>query len=182
MEFRRLPLDEDRNNAAANTPHVPILVSKSYDRNPPASRILLLVGDPDQDLGVWSHRGVSRGGVNEGTVVNFVKAVLEDEQYKDTLLIIANPGQLIWHPDTCRAITVVSWEAMDRPHGPSAMVPVGPYNLIPKNENQYQHIQYIFEEIIKPILGPETRVGIMCAAGGGLSTLEYLKSNCEFET
>lgn len=180
MEFKRLPLDENRNNAAADQPHVPILVSKTHGRDPPPTRILFLVGDPDQDLGVWSHRGVGRDGINEGTVVNFVKAVLSEERNKDTMLILANPGHLTWHPATRRAMTIASWDAMDRPHGPSVTAPIGRENRIPKNEDHYQHVQYIFEEIIKPNLGPDTQVGIMCVANSARSTIEYLKSNCEF--
>lgn len=180
MEFKRLPLDENGNDAATDKPHVPILVSKTYGRNPPPARILFLVGDPDQDLGVWSHRGVGLSGINEGTVVNFVKAVLSEDKYKDTLLILANPGHLIWHPATGRAMTIISWDAMDRLHGPSVIAPIGRENRIPKNEDHYQHVQYIFAEIIKPNLGADTQVGIMCVANSARSTLAYLKSNCEF--
>ncbi|KAJ5156049.1 hypothetical protein N7492_008852 [Penicillium capsulatum] len=177
MEVKRLPLDTNSNDAAMKKPHIPILVSKNLEHKSHPRRILFLVPDPDQDLGVWSHRGVGRDGINEGTMANFVKGVLEDDKHRDTMLIIANPGQLLWHPDAGRAMTILSWDAMDRPHGPSLMAPINGDNRVAGHRNHSQHIQSIFETIVKLNLGPETQVGIMCMSAGGLSVLEYLRSH-----
>ena len=174
MDIIRLPLLSQENE-----PHVPIMISKNMNPRVMPSRIMVVFGNDDQDLGIWSFRGIGRDGINAGSTVNFVKTMLASEINKDTFLVLANIGQLIWHCGTKRAVSKRTWEAEDRPHGPSPSMGLGPRNFIPGNKNLAQHVEEIFADVVLPNWNPHTKIDIICMGDGGMAVLQFLRENCE---
>jgi hypothetical protein len=179
LEIWRLPLGDgpEESKAPAPDPHVPILVSKNLSG---AARIIVVFGEPVQDLGIWAYRSVGQDGVNFGSAVNFTKHVLsESEDKTDTALVIANTGQLLWHCASSRAVTQRTWEAADRPAGPWGQATRSWRNKIPGNKDLNEHIQYVFENVIWPRLDKKSRVDVIGLSEGGQGALEYLQKRCK---
>jgi hypothetical protein len=167
----------EESKAPAPDPHVPILVSKNLSG---AARIVVVFGEPVQDLGIWAYRSVGQDGVNFGSAVNFTKHVLsESEDKTDTALVIANTGQLLWHCASSRAVTQRTWEAADRPAGPWGQATRSWRNKIPGNKDLNEHIQYVFENVIWPRLDKKSRVDVIGLSEGGQGALEYLQKRCK---
>ncbi|KAJ5212135.1 uncharacterized protein N7498_003781 [Penicillium cinerascens] len=166
--------------------HVPILISPNLSKTP---RILVVFGEPIQDLGIWSHRTINRDGINIGSAVDFTKAVLGEGKGKvatdgsgnrtDVALILANTGQLLWHCATSRAITTSTWLANPRPAGNYDQAKMSYRNMIPGNKDWREHVAYVFEKVLWKSLGPSTRVDIIGMSEGGLGAINYLTEHWE---
>jgi hypothetical protein len=166
--------------------HVPVLVSPNLVQAP---RVIVVFGEPVQDLGIWSYRTSLQDGINIGSAVNFTKAVLGEskgelptnraEERTDTALILANTGQLLWHCGNTRAITTQSWLANSRPSGTSDQAGMSHRNMIPWNGNWQEHIKYIFQALWR-YMGPSTRIDVIGMSEGGLGAINYLMENCEW--
>ncbi|KAF3490910.1 uncharacterized protein GIQ15_00427 [Arthroderma uncinatum] len=68
LETLRLPI-----GAEPNEQHVPILVSPSFKTD---KRIIVVFGEPVQDLGIWAYRTIGGDKINTGSAVDFTAAVL----------------------------------------------------------------------------------------------------------
>ncbi|KLJ11471.1 hypothetical protein EMPG_13330 [Blastomyces silverae] len=68
LEALRLPI-----GAAANSQHVPILTSPAFQSQP---RLIVVFGEPTQDLGIWAYRVIGKKGINIGSAVNFATAAV----------------------------------------------------------------------------------------------------------
>lgn len=168
-------------------PHVPILVSPNLNQAP---RIIVVFGEPVQDLGIWAYRAIGEEGINIGSTVNFTKAVLGEGSDKertdsdgtrtDTALVLANTGQLIWHCAKSRAITNQTWLASPRPAGNWGQTTMSHRNRIPANGDWRDHVQYVFEEVVWKNLGDTTRVDVIGMSEGGLSAIKFLKERCKY--
>ncbi|KKA18197.1 hypothetical protein T310_7865, partial [Rasamsonia emersonii CBS 393.64] len=72
----RLPL-----NAGPKEQHVPILASQNLGT---AKRIVVVFGEPIQDLGIWAYRTVGTESISAGSAISFARAVLgRDESVQD---------------------------------------------------------------------------------------------------
>ncbi|KAF7718633.1 Uncharacterized protein PECH_008847 [Penicillium ucsense] len=176
---RRLPFHNDSlpTETPCNEAHVPILVSTNLSG---ASRLLVVFGEPVQDLGIWAYRSVGEDGINVGSAVDFAKGVLGDSattSTTSTALVLANPGQLIWHCASSRAVTQRTWEAADRPYGPWGPATTSWRNEIPGNKNWRHHIRYVLDHVVWPWLDEGKRVDIIGLSEGGQGALEYLQKN-----
>lgn len=179
LETWRLPLKDgsDEHHMPSSEPHIPILVSRNLAG---ASRVVLVFGEPTQDLGIWAYRSVGRDGVNFGSAVDFTKAVLGERTNRTgTALIIANTGQLLWHHATSRAVSQQTWMAADRPAGNWGPATMTYRNKISANKTWSEHIEYIFEHVLWPLLGEKSRVEVIGMAEGGQGALEYLQKRCK---
>lgn len=177
LETWRLPFPNgpQEPKTMASDPHVPILVSKNLFK---ATRVVVVFGEPVQDLGIWAYRSVGQDGINFGSAVNFTKSVL-DENRTDTALVVANTGQLLWHCASSCAVTQRTWEAAERPAGPWGQATRSWRNKIPENKNWREHIQYVFEHVLWPWLHDKSRVDIIGLSEGGQGALEYLQKRCK---
>lgn len=113
-----LPLD-----TPTAEPHVPIFVSPDLKNK---KRVVLIVGESEQELGVIAHRVIGgAGGVDKGSMVDIARALLQNDhdQDKDQTqdknnangtteidntvpgLILANTGELWWWPKGGRGLT-----------------------------------------------------------------------------
>ncbi|KAL4926827.1 uncharacterized protein BDV17DRAFT_299410 [Aspergillus undulatus] len=165
----RLPLTSD-----PTKPHVPILVSRNLAN---ASRIVLVFGEPVQDLGIWAYRTVGTEGINVGSAVDFVKAVLSPGRHDnsananginingangaaatnehsdspsngDTAVILANTGQLFWHCGLGKAMTFTSKLALPRASAVDPPLAETERNKIPGNRHWQEHVDSVFEELL----------------------------------
>lgn len=181
LEIMRLPLRENANGrmvqSAPNETHVPIMVSDNLGTT---SRIIVLIGEPVQDLGVWAYRIIGNEHINKGSAVEFAKAVLgEKEKRTDNALVIANPGQLLWNCASSRAVTSVTWASLPRPAGNWGPPAMSWRTKIPGNQDWRDHIQHIFNKVLRPCIHEKTRIDIIGVSEGGLGAIEYLEANCK---
>lgn len=187
LKTLRLPL-RDGNPPRDSFPteaHVPILISPNLSKAP---RIIVVFGEPIQDLGIWSHWTINEDGINIGSAVDFTKAVLGEGKGKvttdgsgnrtDVALILANTGQLLWHCATSRAITTSTWLANPRPAGNYDQAKMSYRSMIPGNKDWREHVAYVFEKVLWKSLGPSTRVDMIGMSEGGLGAINYLTEHC----
>ncbi|OJD09864.1 hypothetical protein ACJ73_10048 [Blastomyces percursus] len=91
LETLRLPI-----GAAANSQHVPILTSPAFQSQ---SRLIVVFGDPTQDLGIWAYRVIGKKGINIGSAVDFATAVVGDSsslrgsKYQTTSTNVTNASE-----------------------------------------------------------------------------------------
>ncbi|RAH52849.1 Arb2 domain-containing protein [Aspergillus piperis CBS 112811] len=167
----RLPL-----TARPTDAHVPILISKNLST---ATRVIVAFGEPIQDLGIWAYRTLSSDGIEVGSAVQFARAVLDQ---KDTALVLANTGQLVWHCGSGQAMTLTSWHCVPRKSAVDPPLVMTRRNKIPGNGDWQEHIQYVFEEILAArgrLVRPDAKIGVVGLDDGGLGVIRYLGSNWE---
>ncbi|KAL4751592.1 hypothetical protein BDW72DRAFT_212657 [Aspergillus terricola var. indicus] len=172
-------------------PHVPILVSKNLAS---ASRIILVFGEPVQDLGIWAYRTIGTESINAGSAVDFVKAILQPDQDArsvcetqskitkkgDVAVVLANTGQLIWHCGLGRAMTIVTQLALPRPSAVDPPLAETRRNKIPENRNWQEHVISVFEGIFAArgrLVRRDAKIEVIGASEGGLGAVRYLVKN-----
>ncbi|EEP80691.1 predicted protein [Uncinocarpus reesii 1704] len=181
LQTLRLPI-----GASPKSQHVPILVSSSLGSQ---SRVIVVFGEPAQDLGIWAYRAMEQG-LNFGSAVNFAKAVVGDsKESKDANnskttrksgLVLANPGQLVWYSHGERAVSLPTWHAIPRRYAVDPPMKMSYRNKIPGNENWQDHITYVFEEVLAKSLSETAKIDIIGLAEGGLGAIRYLAEHCRY--
>ncbi|ODH30339.1 hypothetical protein ACO22_03614 [Paracoccidioides brasiliensis] len=183
FETLRLPI-----GAAANSQHVPILTSKSFKSQ---ARLIVVFGEPTQELGIWAYRVIGKEGINIGSAVNFASAVLGNNNCSNgpktdvnrltnskpqpgTGLILTNPGQLVWHCANERAISLPMWHALPRRSAVEPPMRMTFRNKIPGNETWQNHITYVFEEVLGKLAASDVKIDVIGLAEGGLGAVRYL--------
>ncbi|KAK2767383.1 hypothetical protein FQN54_003539 [Arachnomyces sp. PD_36] len=172
LETLRLPI-----GASPKSQHVPILVSPGLETK---SRIIVVFGEPAQDLGIWAYRTIGHEGINMGSAVDFASAVLKGRNGIDaesTGLIITNPGQLVWYCGGGYPMSLPTWNALPRESAVDAPLRMTYRNSIPGNENWREHINYVFEEVLGKMTSKDSRIDIIGLAEGGLGAIQYLAEN-----
>ncbi|GIJ99333.1 hypothetical protein Aspvir_001463 [Aspergillus viridinutans] len=170
----RLPL-----SSGPKDPHVPIWVSANLAR---ASRVIVVFGEPIQDLGIWAYRTVGTEGINAGSAVAFARAILGQKSgagFKDadTALLLANTGQLIWHCGSSRAVTQQTWLALPRSSAVDAPLTMTRRNKIPSNQDWQEHVACVFDEILSArgrLVREDVKIDIIGLSEGGLGAIRYL--------
>ncbi|KAL4819332.1 Arb2 domain-containing protein [Aspergillus spinulosporus] len=172
-------------------PHVPILVSRNLAS---ASRIILIFGEPVQDLGIWAYRTIGTESINAGSAVDFVKAILQPNQDAesvceiqskatkkgDVALVLANTGQLVWHCGLGKAMTIATQLALPRPSAVDPPLAETKRNKIPENRNWQEHVDSVFESIFAArgrLVRRDAKIEIIGASEGGLGAVRYLARN-----
>ncbi|EQB47170.1 hypothetical protein CGLO_13719 [Colletotrichum gloeosporioides Cg-14] len=160
----------------ATSPHVPIFTSGNLST---ASRVVVIFGEPCQDLGNVALRVANRsGGIDKGSMVSIVRELLKqrssatDPSPPD--IILANAGELWWWPEGQKPLSPVSACAVPmasmvhhgRAHNPKV-------HAIPKNEHPLAHIQYVLDETIPAITNATASIDII---GIGLSADHIMKA------
>ncbi|EAW11558.1 uncharacterized protein ACLA_092560 [Aspergillus clavatus NRRL 1] len=176
-------------SSGPKTPHVPIWVSSNLSR---ASRVVVVFGEPVQDLGIWAYRTVGTEGIDAGSAVAFAKAVLYNGaktdstgidsglQQSGTALILANTGQLIWHCGSSRAVSHQSWLALPRSSAVEPPSTMTRRNKIPQNGSWQEHVACVFDEILAArgrFVGEDAKIDIIGLAEGGLGAIRYLAAD-----
>ncbi|OJJ78636.1 uncharacterized protein ASPGLDRAFT_182350 [Aspergillus glaucus CBS 516.65] len=188
MTTLRLPL-----TASPKEPHVPIFVSSNLST---AKRIIVVFGEPIQDIGIWAYRSVGMQGINAGSAVSLAQEILhpqkKDQQQapesnskpqrvtSDTALILANTGQLIWHCGGQHAITHASWMALPRRSAVDPPYTMTGRNSVPENANWQEHVESVFEEVLAArgrLVREDAEIDIIGISEGGLGAIRYLASD-----
>ncbi|UKZ94983.1 uncharacterized protein TrAFT101_009833 [Trichoderma asperellum] len=159
LQKLRLPL-----GASATEPHTPIFVTPDLKA---ASRIVVIFGQPTQDLGVLAGRVANGpGGIDEGSAIPVVRAVKSQKGSNgdDTSpgILLANMGQTCWWPEGQRATTVTANNAVPLPslvHRGVQYMPA--LNDIPGNKDPEEHVKYVFHNVIGSIASDKAAVDII---------------------
>ncbi|KAI1604989.1 hypothetical protein PtrCC142_002837 [Pyrenophora tritici-repentis] len=153
-----------------NGPHVPIL-SPSPDVLKSRKRVIVIVNDTLQDLGILAYRQLQRElGINGGSVVNFVKEIIkrsapnnsadkDADIFKDGFkldddsttpgLVVLNMGQLLYSTKYDQAMTLRSWSAMPRKSVVHDMIPIDEeVNRVPGHRTPEEHLKTVFDQVI----------------------------------
>ncbi|PWY91008.1 hypothetical protein BO70DRAFT_307468 [Aspergillus heteromorphus CBS 117.55] len=174
----RLPL-----TSKSTEPYVPILVSKNLST---ASRVIVVFGEPIQDLGIWAYRTVGTESIDAGSAIAFTRAVLSKNDKasssEKTALVLANTGQLTWHCGTRQPMTLTSWMNMPRKSAVDPALVMTRRNNIPGNEYWQNHVDYVFEKILAArgrLVKKDAKIGVIGLADGGLGAIRYLAGHWE---
>lgn len=163
-----------------------------------ASRVIVVFGEPIQDLGVWAYRTIGHESIDAGSAVAFARAVLNEKvdadsttdpnskvtnnNLSDTALVLANTGQLVWHCRSRRAMTLASWPCVPRESAVDPPPAMTRRNKIPGNGNWQEHVNYVFDEILAArgrLVRADAKIGVIGLADGGLGAIRYLANNCK---
>ena len=163
--------------AETSDPHIPIFVSKDIESK---SRVIVIFGQSEQELGVLAHRVIGgMGGVNKGSMTSVVKAINEQTSSKHNSeppgIILANMGELWWWPEGKRALNTRSQLAVPmtsavqngRRYDPKTNAPPG-------NATPEEHVAYIFEELVPKLVDGKARIDVVLLGDAGEFVETYL--------
>jgi hypothetical protein len=170
-------------------PFVPIYVTSSEFLKH-RRRVLIIINDDCQDLGVLSYRIILRGdGITAGSVLAIVKELKRrsvDSHTGDTSnsppgLVVMNPGQLRFDWTHNQPITLSSWNLLSKEsllHHPPR---VSPDNIIPKHASSKEHIRTVFKEFInnRKFIDSNAELYVIAIDNGGSNFLEVLQEDCK---
>lgn len=185
-------------------PHIPILAPNA-DVLKTRKRVIVVINDDTyQDLGILAYRELQReGGVNGGTIVNFVKGLvsrtranvdpdLEELLAKDGAgiendedvpgVIVLNNSQLLYSHKFNEALSIRAWSALPRKsiaHYPIAVHHVE--NHVEGHRTSEEHIKTVFDTIIKnpEFVSPEAEVYVVAIENGVEKLINVLEENCK---
>jgi hypothetical protein len=166
--------------ATKEEPHVPILISPSLSSS---KHIVLVIGESNQDLGIFAYRHVGAHGINAGSGVGFA-TTLNSSKWGTTDtstpgLIFTNPAQLYYHRRTHTPMTLVTWHAIPRQTAVSLPPRIAPGNRTPFNETAADHMSYVLNNILSnpDYVSKDAKLYIVGIAEGGASVVKYLASH-----
>ncbi|KAF2856463.1 hypothetical protein T440DRAFT_411346 [Plenodomus tracheiphilus IPT5] len=179
-------------------PHIPIL-------SPPPcilktrKRIIVIVNDALQDLGILAYRQLQRElGINGGSVVNFVKEIIKrshvdhsteqhDEIFADGFklendenvpaLVVLNTGQLLYSHKFNQAMTMRSWSALPRKSVTHDMIRIHEEeNRVHGHRTPKEHVKTVFDEVLcNPAhVAPDAEVYVIAIEDGTTSVISVL--------
>jgi hypothetical protein len=162
--------------------HVPIYVSPDIEQK---KRVIILFGERNQDPQIFSYRVIGDEGINRGSVVDTVDAILNkkplfnsDEQPPG--LIITNPSQLYWYRQGARAVSWVEWLGLPRESAVHQPLQINPdKNTVPENLDFREHVNYIFDKVVTSMLHKDVKLDIIGLEWTGTAVLEYFCKNCK---
>ncbi|KAK1976109.1 Arb2 domain-containing protein [Colletotrichum cereale] len=145
-------------------PHVPIVTSANLAT---ASRVVVVFGEPSQDLGIMALRVVNGpGGINKGSMVSVVRDIARQTSSASDPsapgIILANTGELWWWPEGKKALSPTSALAAPRKsmvHHGRAFNPR--LHSIPENESPEAHVRYILDEVLPTLVPSRARLDIV---------------------
>ncbi|RYN62424.1 hypothetical protein AA0118_g5530 [Alternaria tenuissima] len=184
-----------------NGPHVPILAPLPEVLKT-RKRIIVLVNDTMQDLGILAYRQLQRElGINGGSVVNFVKEMIkrsstDNDAEKDAsifrdgyvledkattpALIVLNTGQLLYSHKYDQAMTLRSWSAMPRKSVAHDMIRIHhEENRVPGHKDAKDHVKTVFDQVIcnPDRVSADAEVYVIAIEDGTESVLKLLTDN-----
>ncbi|KAI1076959.1 Arb2 domain-containing protein [Whalleya microplaca] len=160
-------------NKDPSKPHVPIFISNDIASK---SRVVLIVGESAQDLGLLAHRVVGGpGGVNKGSLVSIVTELQKQRASPNDAtspgIIIANPGELLWWPRGARTLSDSAWRAAPMRSAVHDGHAVARENEVPANRTRAEHLRYVLDTVVPTFLDPKARLQVV-AVGDGADLVE----------
>ncbi|MCJ1474572.1 hypothetical protein MMC13_003231 [Lambiella insularis] len=169
MVITRLPTA-----ATKNENHVPVLTSTNLST---ANRVIVYIGESCQDLGIFAYRLIGSGTISSGSALDFVHHVKATSR-DNAAVVVANPGQLIWHRRGKQAMTQHTWHAIPRETAVSQPMRVDVVrNRVPNNQGIQQHIACVFEEVVDQMTHKDAKIDIIGMGDGALEVVEYLQQD-----
>jgi hypothetical protein len=172
IETMTIPVDAD----VEGGPRTKVLVTKNLEI---AKRIIVVCGDETEDMGIFSYLDTLEEGLFFGTLLGLVMCLTKGSLLGDMALVVLNPAQRFWNPQTELAESLETFRLRD---APSLITPVRDptrRNEIPGNRTPYEHIEYVFEHILVPLMRGNTKIDVLGIAEGGFAMYQFLKDNCE---
>ncbi|KAF6831814.1 Arb2 domain-containing protein [Colletotrichum musicola] len=144
--------------------NLPIFVSGNTTS---ASRVVVVFGEPSQDLGNMALRVANGpGGINKGSMVSVVQELKRQTASATDPsppgIILANTGELWWWPEGKKALSPVSVMGVPMKsmvHHGRARNP--DLHTIPKNESPMAHVQYMIDEVIPSLVSSTARIDVI---------------------
>lgn len=175
LEVLRLPI-----GAQEHENHVPIYVSEGIQSK---RRVIILFGERNQELGIFSYRCIGEKGVRTGSAQEMVEAILNEPNSTNSTdqhpgIIITNPGQLIWYRAGSRAIGDYEYLNLPREsavHEPFRIDPIK--NRAQGNGDFESHVQYVFENVMTGIVHPEAKFDIIGLEYTGNAAITHLATH-----
>ncbi|KAI9825982.1 MAG: hypothetical protein M1819_007483 [Sarea resinae] len=171
-------------------PHIPILASHCAISD--AERIIIIFNEAGQDLGVWAYRDIGdskRGNLSFGTAINLVEEIASRHASRRSAcqrrtppyLIIANPGQLVWHRAGKKAMTMPTWFALQRQSAVhDAMRLDEVFNSVEGHRTCKEHVASVFAMIEKLFAEENIEVQVIGISDGATAAVNYLNANWEY--
>lgn len=166
-------------------------------------RIIVIVNDAIQDIGVLAYRELQRAlGVNGGSVVNFVKKLIKRsstgdaakkyenifddgfglEDHSDTPALVAlNTAQLLFSHKHNKALTLRSWSAMPRKSIAHDMIRIHEVeNRVEGHRNSKEHVKSVFDNVLmNPArVATDAQLYVIALESGTESMLSILNEDC----
>lgn len=162
----------------ASQPHVPIYASVHLAT---ATRVVVIVGQSVQALGVIAHRVVSGpGGITTGSMVSMVRALHAQrasaaDDAGPPAVVLANAGQLWWWPEGGRGLCPLDKNAVPM----RSAVHWGRFydpqcNAVPGNATPYEHVRCVFEQVVARLAAPGSRIDVIGIGDGAEEVEAYL--------
>lgn len=90
-------------------------------------------------------------------------------------VVILNPAQIVWDYETNTPISFLSWKAKDKKSG--TLDPVK--NIIPHNESPEEHVEYVFEHVLRDTIHKDTEIDVIACGFAAYSIVKYLNGHCK---
>ncbi|KAI3392324.1 hypothetical protein diail_5875 [Diaporthe ilicicola] len=186
-----LPLGADPaayTTTTTNNPHVPIFVSPGLKSK---KRVVVIVGESEQELGVIAHRVVGgQGGVDKGSMVGIARALLHPRQQdhphdqdqdngSDTGVVLANTGELWWWAEGGRGLTPRG--ALGAPMRSAVhwgrFRDAGAAGSVPRNGDALAHVACVFDQVLgnsAEFVGPGAEVQVVGVGDGAIAVQRFL--------
>ena len=120
---------------------------------------------------------IGQDSIAAGSVLTFVSDALDGELGRDTAIVLANLGQLLWWRKGKKALTLSSWNALPRKNGVSGGVRLDPIkNRVKGHKNVEEHVESVFDFINKK-MRKDAKVDIIGLSEGGEEAVKFLDSN-----
>ncbi|XDG07693.1 hypothetical protein ABKA04_007308 [Annulohypoxylon sp. FPYF3050] len=172
MEMQHLPLTP----SDPTQPRVPIFLSKDIGS---ASRVVVVIGESHQDLGVLAHRVIGGpGGVTKGSMVSIVSALQQQSCSATDMsspgIILANTGELIWWVEEHRTLSLSAFQATPMKSAVHRGNRITSVNYAEGNETPMAHINSIFEKVIPQFVDEDAKIDVLGVGDGADLAVKYL--------
>ncbi|KAF2679454.1 hypothetical protein K458DRAFT_346779 [Lentithecium fluviatile CBS 122367] len=186
-------------NTKPNGPHIPILAPSAEVLKTRKRVIVLINDDTHQDLGILAYRELQRnGGVNGGSIVNFLKDLITRNGDVDVIeklakdgaaveavsqvpgLIVVNTAQLLYSHKFNKAMNTRSWIALPRKSISHDAIQVHPVeNYVEGHRTPQEHIKSVFNTVIKnpKFVAPDAEVYVIAIESGVEKLVEVLNQD-----
>lgn len=166
-------------------------------------RIIVIVNDAIQDIGILAYRQLQRDlGLNGASVVNFVKKIIkrsatgaEAEKYTDIFkdgfklenhedtpaLVVLNTGQLLYSHKHKKALTMRSWSAMPRMSMAHDMIKIHDENRVQGHHDPKEHVKTVFDDVLHNSgrVAPDAEIYLIAIENGSDTILSILEEDCK---
>lgn len=153
--------------ATTEEPHLNILVSDNLEK---CKKLLILTPDSyGSNVGIWGIRQIQQESINYGSMINTVDFALKNGY----AVIILNPAENVWDPETKRAMNHLSWKAKDKKTPTLDLLK----NTIPCNETPEEHVEYVFNKILKDTVPKGAKIDVIACGFTAYVITKFLNDN-----